>query len=605
MVSDFTETPIYLVLITIFTRIDSKSKNEKRSTPKSMKAIYLAFANSQKDYLPSLSEEDSSISSILSEPAASGQLIIAREQHATTNKIIEDLFVYQNNLFAFHFSGHADRDRLFMEDQQSNAEGIVELLKKCPNLVFVMLNGCSTKGQVKGLLDAGIPVVIATSAPVEDRSATQFSIRFYQSLIEQKKTIQQSFEDGIAAAKVVSKSAITVFKGLGFRSEPAQETLWGIYSNPENTFYSDWRFESNEIQTEDFEPNVLLLETVWEAIRPFIHTDNTPITKSAKLDLIIERLPHPISDHLRKLIANPVPGEQNEFYNQLGFSRLCHLVYTYTTCIELLAFSLLAQLWDELTSGDLKNITDELKEELDKVLKISFKERKTYPLIPLIRLIRGTFEQYEIKYFIKEFDTLNETFRQKTDLYKACDILESLRLEIAQNEQLPEAHARSLCIEAEKQLAVMFSYLGFLAKYKMTSMKDIEFIKYKHQSLPSYRHNFVELRYRPSGMNLESLTMANSMDNSSVMFINQTDQGFDYLNLSPFIIDVNSFDDKAQLADLCFFLAPIYGLNSFIYRYSYRPTGPVLMINKQKAYYDIIFDQFNAFHQLIFQKPLF
>lgn len=67
-----------------------------------------------------------------------------------------------------------------------------------------MLNGCSTQGQVADLLIQGIPVVIATSAPVTDQTATRFSINFFQALSSTNSAIKEAFELGFGAAQALS-----------------------------------------------------------------------------------------------------------------------------------------------------------------------------------------------------------------------------------------------------------------------------------------------------------------------------------------------------------------------------------------------------------------
>ena len=46
----------------------------------------------------------------------------------------------------------------------------------------MFLNGCSTRPQVKRLLNAGVPAVIATALPIVDQVATDFAVAFYQAL---------------------------------------------------------------------------------------------------------------------------------------------------------------------------------------------------------------------------------------------------------------------------------------------------------------------------------------------------------------------------------------------------------------------------------------
>jgi WD40 repeat protein len=61
-------------------------------------------------------------------------------------------------------------------------QSLAVLLGRRVNLKLVFLNGCSTRPQVQSLLDAGVPVVIATARPIKDKLARQFAVAFYEAL---------------------------------------------------------------------------------------------------------------------------------------------------------------------------------------------------------------------------------------------------------------------------------------------------------------------------------------------------------------------------------------------------------------------------------------
>ena len=46
----------------------------------------------------------------------------------------------------------------------------------------VFLNGCSTRPQVKYLLESNVPAVIATARPIDDTIARKLSVAFYKAL---------------------------------------------------------------------------------------------------------------------------------------------------------------------------------------------------------------------------------------------------------------------------------------------------------------------------------------------------------------------------------------------------------------------------------------
>lgn len=206
-----------------------------------MERIFLAYANSQQSPLPTLQEEDEQVHKALSRREADGHFRLHRESFATIANIAHYLTHYQAEIALFSYSGHAGHSELLLGDEAANAAGIAQLLGRCPKLRLVLLNGCSTRGQVDALLRAGLPAVIATSAPVGDRAAAQFAITFFQALSDNRRTIGQAFEDGIAAAQVQSHQALRaqIHRGvLALDEEEGQAlspSLWGLYCREEGS----------------------------------------------------------------------------------------------------------------------------------------------------------------------------------------------------------------------------------------------------------------------------------------------------------------------------------------------------------------------------------
>ena len=158
-----------------------------------MDVICLSFANDRANPLPTLQDEDNNLNRILAPRQLKQHYILIRDSYASITSVTNTIAQSKDQLRIFLYSGHAGMDKLLREGQAANAEGIAYLLGQCPNLQLVFLNGCSTKGQVYNLLQKGIPVVIATSAPVEDKKANEFSSRFFQALNDQC-SIKEAYE---------------------------------------------------------------------------------------------------------------------------------------------------------------------------------------------------------------------------------------------------------------------------------------------------------------------------------------------------------------------------------------------------------------------------
>ena len=228
-----------------------------------MAHIFLAFANSTSAPLPTLTQEEEAIYTFLSTRSAKGHFALHRDNTARINTIAEYLIRFRDTLRVFHYSGHAERDALLLEDQEASAEGIADLLGQCPKLELIILNGCSTAGQVKGLQALpNQPAIIATNAPVEDLSATQFSTRFYQALCEQYSDLSNAFESGLAAAKLINAEGINAARGLLSRAGTPKETpIWDLFIPEDRQLLKNWKLPIlTETIQEDITPNQYLIE---------------------------------------------------------------------------------------------------------------------------------------------------------------------------------------------------------------------------------------------------------------------------------------------------------------------------------------------------------
>ena len=208
-----------------------------------MHTILLTYANSDIDRLPTLTKERDDVYAQLDQ-LPKGDFEVISEALSTTDKLISYIRSREDTLCLFLFSGHAGRDALIMLDGRANADGIAALLGDCKQLKLVVLNGCSTAGQVKALLNNGVPVVIATSAPVDDETATKFSIYFFKELTKKGQSIREAFDRAMDATKVHSNIKEEI-KNRGILLEKEDnETLWGMYYTEQKAL--SWSLPLNE-----------------------------------------------------------------------------------------------------------------------------------------------------------------------------------------------------------------------------------------------------------------------------------------------------------------------------------------------------------------------
>jgi hypothetical protein len=205
--------------------------------------ICLAFANGQGAYLNNLKQEEKAIRDALHQADDEGHIKLYTEFNTTIADLVK-VFTekYRNRVAIFHFAGHAGSQELVLDETSANAAGFAQLLAQQQSLELVFLNGCATKGQVEGLLEAGVKRVIATRTPVDDAQAVAFSSQFYKSLAK-KATLWQAFQEA-AALLTLRNSAVQVPRAAIPKSKIKDEVapsplLWGFYTREETQ--TEWR----------------------------------------------------------------------------------------------------------------------------------------------------------------------------------------------------------------------------------------------------------------------------------------------------------------------------------------------------------------------------
>ncbi len=149
------------------------------------------------------------------------------QEEATVDRIIEELF---DGVDIWHFSGHGDFDSRNPLDSSlvvwpsGNGEEFGKLsirtlktMATNQSLGFCFLNACNTAraseiqkpqelrptgeyfvNMAHSLIEAGIPMVIATNHEITDRAATRLSRRFYTSVIKYGRRVDQAVSEARA-----------------------------------------------------------------------------------------------------------------------------------------------------------------------------------------------------------------------------------------------------------------------------------------------------------------------------------------------------------------------------------------------------------------------
>lgn len=173
--------------------------------------ILLAFADNLESPLPKLRAERDGIQAHLQAASEKGLCECILIERAGIDEILAAFQEFSNQIVIFHFAGHAGAFQLCLETASGNEEiahagGLATFLGLQKGLELVFLNGCSTRKQVEQLLHSGLGSVIATSQAIADQAASDFSIRFYQSL-SSGDSLDKSYREAAAAVQIRFESS--------------------------------------------------------------------------------------------------------------------------------------------------------------------------------------------------------------------------------------------------------------------------------------------------------------------------------------------------------------------------------------------------------------
>ncbi len=210
-----------------------------RTSPRPV--VLFAFANDREnsDLYLNLPEEQRRVREALTAAELASLCEIVIRPTATAAEVFDVLLDarYRDRVAIFHFGGHAGSGELLFESPEGvpqivHAAGLARFLGEQRGLALVFLNGCSTQGQVQGLLAAGVPAVVATSEDILDSVATELSVRFYQALAS-GDSLHAAFKKATAAVQALTGDLPErAYRHLHFDSIVPDRWPWDLYVAP-------------------------------------------------------------------------------------------------------------------------------------------------------------------------------------------------------------------------------------------------------------------------------------------------------------------------------------------------------------------------------------
>lgn len=162
------------------------------------------------------------------------------------NAAIEDLasaIIDANNLFMFHFGGHAEQGSIVLEGMQHiDKIRLSRILSTSENLQMVFLNGCLSYGHVGIMTAKGVKAMIATNVKVNDGEAARIAAFFYRLFFEKGFTLKKAFET--AEATVSGKNSyITIVNPGEIDESQALPSSWTLFIHSAYKEVMDWTLQ--------------------------------------------------------------------------------------------------------------------------------------------------------------------------------------------------------------------------------------------------------------------------------------------------------------------------------------------------------------------------
>lgn len=536
--------------------------------------ILCAFSNSGDAYLSQLEKEKEAISDALRERQGKGHLLLDTDPR-TIKKLRDRLLLYQPQVEIIHYAGHASGSQLLMEDATIYGAGLLQSIRLQKNLQLVFLNGCSTQDQVDQLLDAGVRAVIATSVDIGDDTATRFAEDFYQKLAS-GHSIDEAFKLATEVVTAKNNAALTTTedadRGIArLIKAPNAGPVWGLYLHKNQQGAASHRLSDksfyelhikSQIDTRFNTSEDAILASLYNVLMTF--SDELPMFEDLekkygeqwdpkKFDVrevknaIINSLPSPIAEQVRKLLVT-----EDE---PLASERLRFLINTYTVMADLLLFIMFSQLWEALVQGKVPVLEDHLKEQISAFFLLDHHDRQAYDVIPLVRLIHDKLKAHDVPLFVNEMshlaDLMDERDSEFYGAYLNITRIKSKYRDLAALEDLDDREVAEDSQKAEASLCIMFKELGFCARYKFATIKNIYINKKKNQPAV-YQHKMVKLDYVLVGFTDKMEDFENFTDSNSVVIYKIENKNLSAFNLYPFVIDMNALISE-KLSKIYFF----------------------------------------------------
>lgn len=548
-----------------------KLPSRSEAGPSDAPVVSLMFSRDGGQYEDVLDEESAALRTVLGELDKKGHIEVAVEETpdpAVVRKTVSNLGA---RLAIFHYAGYDGGPTLPLQAEEGAAEDLAFQLGELENLKLVVLSGGATASQLDALFGAGVKAVLATSVSRGDR-AQRFAKAFYRSLAN-GRTVREAYAQADAflqSAYDTSANAQPVVWTFGRGHGPfVSAQPWGLYVASEASDVLQWKLPSyRKIELPDTTwdhlldgaPNAHIVRVLQELTRynPDIYhqmvevRDGETIRRDSRTfpEIVIRNFPWPVGSQIRLL----------QHYDGMDGERLEHLISAYLRTSQLLYYVVLSDLWARAREGRLH-----LPEGVSTGQPLTREEFQTFDFWSRTCELIREFREQKVHTLLPEFEELLAAWESEDreggppPLVRAHRHLEAHRRQLAAG---PLSLNERVLETTERALLQVLEASAFLSRYRMLTVRNIGV------HAPRFSRVAYDLDMGPlSGSDGSSLSLYRDQSHrrkegyagsGAVVLVRDENVMEDALNLSPFIVDKNTFvnlirpatSEKDQLAHI-------------------------------------------------------
>jgi hypothetical protein len=300
----------------------------------------------------------------------------------------------------------------------------------------------------------------------------------------------------------------------------------------------------------------------------------------------------------------------------------------YQALTELLFLIMLSQLWEiclgvnnegkkynvkPILPADYRKISGQL-EIIKEFFKKSRKERRLFDYIPKIKAIREIFDAAGKEYFVNELALLKDSWEIDKKLNDCCAFFETFRTDLLNRKDLlfDTAKWKQMCKSGEEYLAYFIDKLSFCTNYDFGILKNIELCLPRFQSEPTYTYKLLKI---PKNGNTTYLSFSPNMNGftsvRSIVMLKTENFGNNpdvqlltgQINLSPFMLDYNVNDQKAEKGNLLIYSHYDSETGNYLYDEVLRANSEKF-IKPDELIYKEVHDTFAVFVDVLFNEKI-